>query len=105
MSLLEDHVSAAEFGTVTGHDEAKTVEVTTSARHRLIDLYVESGLLRLGVNTVAQRITEALRNAHAAVTANNAAATENLYEKIDEATADLVGLFGDAWPFPREPSP
>ena len=101
MSLLEDRVSAADFDTATGEDAAKTVQVTTDGRHRLTKVSIERGLLRLGADAVAQRVTEALRNAHVAVTATNNAAAEQLKAQMVDMAADIAGLFGDAWPLPH----
>jgi len=86
VTLLENHMAASNNNTVIGTDDATTVEVTINARNRLTDLHIESGLLRLGVDTVARRINEAARNAQAAVTAGNDADDDRLKAQI----ADIV---------------
>ena len=88
-AVLQDHMAAASIDNFIGTDQAKTVEVKTDARHRLTELYIESGLLRLGVDTVARRVNEALRDAQKAVNAGNDAAAERLEAQI----TDIVGEF------------
>jgi DNA-binding protein YbaB len=86
-SALEDQMHRTETESFTATDEAKSVQVSVNARSCLNGLYIEDGLLRLGVETVQQRIGEALLNARAAATAGNEAAEERLAESL----AGIVG--------------
>ncbi|MEE6138010.1 YbaB/EbfC family nucleoid-associated protein [Mycobacterium sp. 050128] len=70
----------------TGTDEAKTVEVTLDGRQWLTNLYLQDGLLRLGIETVAQRINEAIQNAQAVATA----AAEVEQERFIESLAGMA---------------
>jgi len=88
-SLLGDNLDAAKFETFSGTDEAETVHVTTNGRHRLTELRIDSGLLRLGVDTVEQRINEAVLKAQDAATAGNAAADEMLTAQLSEIVREL----------------
>jgi len=101
-ALLDEHVDGQKRGTFVGVDEARTVEVTTDARHRLVELYVESGLLRLGGDVVALRVNEALGNAHAAVSAGNDAAVEMLTAQLGGIAAEVKQLYGVQWPSSAE---
>jgi len=89
VTLLENHMDASNNNTVIGTDDATTVEVTINARNRLTDLHIESGLLRLGVDTVARRINEAARNAQAAVTAGNDAEDDRLKAQIADIVTEI----------------
>jgi DNA-binding protein YbaB len=94
-SLLGDNLDAAKFETFSGTDEAETVHVTTNGRHRLTELRIDSGLLRLGVGAVARRIKEAVGNAQKAATAGAAAADEELKARLEEIVRELqLAQFG-----------
>jgi len=86
-SVLEGQVNRTNSETFTGTDEAKSVEAILNGKRWLTSLRIEDGLLRLGAETVKQRVNEALRNAKAAATAADDAAQEQL-------TASLVGITG-----------
>jgi len=72
-SLLDQHMHQLKTESCTGTDEAKTVSVTLDARQRLKDVHIQDGLLRLGIETVAHRINEAIRDAQATLAATNGA--------------------------------
>ncbi len=93
-SLLDEHMHQLNTESFQGTDEAKTVSVTLDARQRLTRLYIEYGLLRLGTETVAQRINEAIQNAHAAVTAANEAEQQLLESvpDIPDSFKEMLGL-------------
>ena len=81
-SALEDQMHRTNTETFTATDEGKTVEVTLNARRGITDLHIEDGLLRLGAETVEQRVNEALRNAAAEVNAANEAQHRQLVESL-----------------------
>ena len=93
-SSLEDFMHAMNTGTFTGTDDARTVEVTINGRQWLTDLYIEDGLLRLGAETVAARLTEAVHSAQAAATAGVEAQQEQLSAKLDDIVATLESQVG-----------
>jgi DNA-binding protein YbaB len=87
-SALDDyqHLETTFF---SGADEANTVGVTVDGGKRLADLYIEEGLLRLGSETVQQRLNEALRNANAAATEALGTEREKLLETLG-LTAEVM---------------
>lgn len=87
VSIMDDQQHKMDTATFTGTDEARSVHVTLNGHHQLIDVYIHDGLLQLGGRTVAQRLTEALRNASAAATAALAADQE----RIDGLIAEVTG--------------
>lgn len=87
-----DHLNTVSF---TGTDEANTVTATVTGDRRLTALDIEDGLLRLGANAVAQRITEALQNAHATATGAIGAEQEKLLETLG-LTAEIMQQFDSA---------
>jgi DNA-binding protein YbaB len=76
----------------SGTDEAKTVRVTLDGRQWLTDIQLQDGLLRLGIETVSQRVNEAIRNAQD--TATEAGEIER--EKFLEAIAKIAGPLTEA---------
>ncbi|MCV7352735.1 YbaB/EbfC family nucleoid-associated protein [Mycobacterium parmense] len=94
-SLLEGQMRRNDTGTFTGTDEAETVEVTLNGHRCVTGLEIEEGLLRLGAETVQERINEALLNAQAAATGAREAENAQLLRSLVEITGDLqksVGL-------------
>ncbi|KAA1251744.1 YbaB/EbfC family nucleoid-associated protein [Mycobacterium simiae] len=89
-SALEGQMGRANTASYAGTDEAMTVGVTLDAQRTLTGLHIEDGLLRLGVETVAQRINEALTNAQAAASACIRAQQEQLAASLTDITASLV---------------
>jgi ESX secretion-associated protein EspL len=85
-SLMDEQLAkmAGEFFTAT--DEAETVEVTLNGHHWLTEVFIEEGLLRLGADTVAARVNEALQNAGASAMAS----MEADRERIDAAVAEIT---------------
>jgi DNA-binding protein YbaB len=77
-SAVDDYQHYLKTAPFKGADEAETVEVTLTGNLQITKLYIEPGLLRLGVETVEQRVNDAYRNARAA--ARTAASDE--YEKL-----------------------
>lgn len=91
-SLMDDQLSKMAGETFTATDEAKTVEVTLNGHHWLTDVFIEEGLLRLGADTVAARVNEALQNAGATASAS----IEADRERIDSAVAEITSDINDA---------
>ena len=96
-SALEDQQHRTNTETFTATDEDKTVEVTLNARLCLTGLYIEDGLLRLGAETVEQRVNEALLNAQAAATA----AIDAEQERLIESVAGIAGELQETLPGAR----
>ena len=90
-SLMDDQLSKMATESFTATDEAKTVEVTLNGHHRLTDVFIEEGLLRLGADTVAARVNEALQNAGASASLS----IEADRERIDSAVADITSELND----------
>ncbi|BAX91996.1 YbaB/EbfC family nucleoid-associated protein [Mycobacterium shigaense] len=93
-SALDDQIYRTNTQTFTAADESNTVEVTMDARRRLTDLYIQDGLLRLGPDTVQQRVNGALRNAVAAVNTANDAECRRLVESLGSITATMMETLG-----------
>ena len=89
-SLMDDQLAKMANETFTATDEARTVEVTLDGHQWLTDVFIEDGLLRLGADTVAARINEALQNAGDAAAKTVAADRE----RIDSAVAEITSEFG-----------
>lgn len=79
------HKMASESFTAT--DESKSVEVTLNGHHHLVDVYITDGLLRLGAETVEQRLNEALHNATAVAAESIAVDRDRLNDAVAEITA------------------
>jgi DNA-binding protein YbaB len=101
ISALEDDKYRANTESFTATDDAETVKVTVNGDRWLTGLRIEHGLLRLGAETVRQRIHEALHKAQAAASA----ATEDQEQQLEETLTGLLGAiqqqFGDL-PTPSE---
>ncbi len=85
-SLMDEQLQRMNSQTFTATDEAETVEVTLNGHHHLTGTFIADGLLRLGADTVEQRLNEALQNA-------TDAATESIEldrARIDAAVADIT---------------
>ncbi|BBX32975.1 hypothetical protein MMAG44476_07841 [Mycolicibacterium mageritense DSM 44476 = CIP 104973] len=87
-SAMDDQLHKMDTASFTASDEAQTVEVTVNGHHQLKSVYIEDGLLRLGAQTVGQRLNEALQKASAAATASIELDREKLDELAAEITAD-----------------
>ncbi|MEU0497106.1 YbaB/EbfC family nucleoid-associated protein [Mycobacterium sp. NPDC006124] len=88
-SLMDDQLTKMAGETFTATDETKTVEVTLNGHHWLTDVFIEEGLLRLGADTVAARVNEALQNAGATASASIEADRERIDSVVAEITSDL----------------
>ncbi len=89
-ALMDEQLNKMDSESFTATDESETVEVTLNGHHWLKDVFIEDGLLRLGANTVEQRLNEALQNATADATASINADRERLDAVVAEITADMT---------------
>lgn len=89
MSALNGQLHQLDTESFTGTDESETVTVNLDGHHWLTSLWVEDGLLRLGAETVQQRLNQALHNAHTAATEASEAARERLYGELAEIAEEL----------------
>ena len=87
-SLMDEQLDKMATESFTGSDEGETVEVTLNGHHWLKDVYIRDGLLRLGAQTVEQRVNEALQNASADAAASIDADRERIDAVVAEITAD-----------------
>ncbi|HEY0226058.1 MAG TPA: YbaB/EbfC family nucleoid-associated protein [Mycobacterium sp.] len=94
ISAIEDERYRANTQSFTATDEAATVEVIVNGNGWLTGLYIEPGLLRLGVEAVQRRIMEALHNAHAAAFEAGEAAAEQLQETLGAVLSKLDQTVG-----------
>ena len=93
--LLDDEMRQMSTRSFTGSDETQTVDVTLDGRLFLVGLEIEEGLLRLGAETVEQRINEAVHKARAGAAEGFAAGHERLIDSISdiaEQMAESVGI-------------
>jgi len=91
-STLEDQLRLRTGESFTATDETETVEATVNADSVLTRLHIEDGLLRLGAETVEQRINEALRIAQSEVDLALEAQQEHLVHKLNEIAGSLTKL-------------
>lgn len=87
-SLLDEQLHKMDRESFTGTDESETVEVKLNGHHWLTDIHIDDGLLRLGVETVEGRLSEALRNAQIKATASIELDRERLNTELVEITGD-----------------
>ena len=93
-SLMDEQLDKMASGSFTAADDSQTVEVTLNGHHWLKDVYIEDGLLRLGAETVEERVNEALQKASAEASAAIAADRE----RIDAVVAEITAEVSDATP-------
>jgi ESX secretion-associated protein EspL len=89
-SIMDDQLHKMNSETFTATDESETVEVTLNGHHHLTGVFIEDGLLRLGADTVEQRLNEALRNAAEAATESIEADRERIDALVAELTTDWM---------------
>jgi len=85
--LMDQQLHKMESESFTATDESETVEVTLNGHHHLVDVFITDGLLRLGSDTVEQRLNEALLNATSEA-AESVAADQ---DRLNEAVAEITG--------------
>jgi DNA-binding protein YbaB len=88
-SLVDEQLNKMAQGVFTATDETETVEVTLDGHHLLKDLFIEQGLLRLGVETVQARINEALQRASAKASEAIQADRSRIDTEVEEITSEL----------------
>jgi len=93
-SALEDQAHRTTTETFTATDEFETVEVTLNGHRWLTDIRIEDGLLRLGAETVEERINEAVRYAVADAVAADEAHSAQLFESLAEIAGSLRDTLG-----------
>ncbi|WP_205875426.1 YbaB/EbfC family nucleoid-associated protein [Mycobacterium camsae] len=93
-TLLENQMIQSETGSFTASDEEKTVTATINGHRLLTGLSIEEGMLRLGAETVEQRINEAIANAQAEATAAIAGKQQQMIASLIEVTANLAKSVG-----------
>jgi DNA-binding protein YbaB len=93
-SAIEDQTYRTNTESLKATDQAKTVSATVNGRYWLTGLRIEEGLLRLGANTVEQRVNEALLNARAAATAAVEAEREQLAASLIDISGELKNSLG-----------
>ena len=86
---MDDQLDKMEDGSFTAADKTDTVEVTLNGHHWLKDIYIQDGLLRLGAETVEQRVNEALVKAGAEASASIDADRERIDAAVAEITAEM----------------
>ena len=88
-SLMDEQLDKMANDSFTATDDTETVEVTLNGHHWLKDVYIQDGLLRLGAETVEQRVNEALQKASAEASAAIDADRERLDAVVAEITAEV----------------
>jgi DNA-binding protein YbaB len=83
--VLEDTLKQKGTGSFTAVDQTETVEVVINGDRCLTHLHIEDGLMRLGAETVQERINEALTKA-------SADASEKLDAMYGATFAALAGI-------------
>jgi DNA-binding protein YbaB len=81
--VLEGTMRQMRTGSFTAKDESETVEVVINGEKCLTQLHIEDGLLRLGAETVQERINEALAKAQIEASQN--------FEALCGATVEALG--------------
>lgn len=93
-SLMDDQLDKMAHDSFAASDEAETVEVTLNGHHWLRDVYIQDGLLRLGSETVEQRVNEALQKANAEASAT----IDEDRRRIDAVVAEITAEMADVEP-------
>lgn len=89
-SVMDDQLDKMAKDSFTAADATDTVEVTLNGHHWLKDVYIRDGLLRLGAETVGQRVNEALHNATAEASESIDADRERLDAVVAEITEEMA---------------
>lgn len=90
-SALESQMHRSHSQSFTATGEAETVEVAIDGRRCLTALDIHDGLLRLGAQTVQQRVNEALQKAQAGA---SAALQAQLFAALTETAGSLQKAVG-----------
>ena len=87
-AIMDDQLHKMNTETFTATDESETVEVTLNGHHWLMGVFIRDGLLRLGAETVEQRLNEALSKATAAAATSIAEDRERIDDLVAELTSE-----------------
>lgn len=88
-SVMDEQLAKMNSDSFTATDEGETVEVTLNGHQWLTDVFINDGLLRLGAETVQNRVNEALQNATAMAAESIAADRERIDAAVAEITAEM----------------
>lgn len=89
-AVMDDQLEKMAKESFTAADGTDTVEVTLNGHHGLRDVYIQDGLLRLGAQTVEDRVNEALRYATAEAVASIDADRERIDAVVAEITTEMI---------------
>jgi DNA-binding protein YbaB len=87
--ILENAMKQQGSGSFAAQDEAETVEVVISGDRVITQLHIEDGLLRLGAETVEERVNEALMKANAAASAALDALTGDTFAALSKIVGSM----------------
>jgi DNA-binding protein YbaB len=93
--LLEGTLKNRSTGSFSAKDETETVEVAVNGNQLLTQVYIEDGLLRLGAETVEDRLNDALIRAQAQATASNQAMYGATVEAITGMLENMQKIMGE----------
>jgi DNA-binding protein YbaB len=93
--VLEGALKQRGTGSFTAKDESETVEVVINGDLCVSQLHIEDGLLRLGAETVQERINEALMRATAEASASIEASQVETFEKLTQIVDSLQKITGE----------
>lgn len=94
--ILEGAMKQQGAGSFSAKDETETVEVVINGDRCITQLHIEDGLLRLGADTVQERINEALGRANAEASANLNATYEETFEMLNKVVQSLSKTITEA---------
>lgn len=89
-SLMDEQLDKMAGDSFTAADDGETVEVTLNGHHWLKDVRIQDGLLRLGAETVEQRLNEALQRANEEASATIEADRERIESVVAEIAAEVA---------------
>lgn len=93
--VLEGALTQKSTGSFAAKDETETVEVVLDGDMVIKQLFIEDGLLRLGAETVQDRINEALMMAKVKATANLDSMREATSDAISEILNSMQKIVGE----------
>ena len=93
--LLEGVLKKKTTGSFSAKDETETVEVVINGDMLLTQVHIEDGLLRLGAETVEDRINEALMKATVEATVSNQAAYGATVEAMTGMLDNMQKIMGE----------
>jgi DNA-binding protein YbaB len=93
--VLEGALKNRGTGSFTAKDESETVEVEINGDMCVTAVHLEDGLLRLGAETVEERINEALMKASAEAAASIEADQAETFEKLAKIVDSLQKITGE----------